>query len=81
LPDESAAAIAIGGVGREFGKLDQVTQWWVGDWWAFGEHHYGDRKAFVEGEDWSGPAFRTCHNAGGVCRAFTSDRRRSLLTF
>jgi hypothetical protein len=60
------------GVGREFGKLDQATQWWVGDWWAFGEHHYGDRKALVESEDWSGPAFQTCADAASICRVFES---------
>jgi N6-adenosine-specific RNA methylase IME4 len=67
--------------GAFLGTLDRSVSWWLGDWWAHGEHKYGDRKALVEHDDWPGPEYRTCHNAGGVCRAFTSDRRRSLLTF
>ena len=49
-----------------------------GDWWAFGEHKYGDRKALVEREDWEGPAFDTCVKAAWVCKQFESLLRRRL---
>jgi hypothetical protein len=41
------------------GKIEGSVQWWLGDWWAFGEHLYGDRKAIVEAESWEGPANKT----------------------
>ena len=82
MPNESAGPRSrYGGVGREFGKLDQAAQWWVGDWWAFGEKHYGDRMALVESEDWTGPAFQTCVDCATTCRAFESTSRRVLLSF
>jgi len=68
-------------VGRELGRLQRAISWWIGDWWAFGEHKWGERKATVESEDWTGPAYRTCHALATVCRAFKSDGRRSLLSF
>jgi hypothetical protein len=53
-----------------------------GDWWAYGEHGYGDRKALVESEDWEGPAFQTCMHAASISRAFDETcRRRQVLTF
>lgn len=67
--------------GMVFGRLDRAVQWWIGDWWAFGEHRYGDRRAAVEGPDWTGPSFQTCMNAATVCRAFGTSRRREVLSF
>jgi hypothetical protein len=55
--------------------------WWLGDWWAFGEHGYGDRKALVESEEWEGPAFQTCANAAFVCDKFETSRRREVVSF
>ena len=45
-----------------------ARSWWIGDWWAFGEHRYGDRKALVESDGWTGPSFGTCMNAAAVCK-------------
>jgi N6-adenosine-specific RNA methylase IME4 len=78
---QSLSAIQWEEIGRSLGKIEQATQWWIGDWWAFGEHKYGDRKALVESEEWNGPAFQTCVNAGNVCKKFESNRRRLLLSF
>lgn len=68
-------------LGLQLGRAEHSISWWVGDWWAFGEHHYGERKAIVESEDWNGPAFQTCRNAGSVCAAFETSRRRDALSF
>jgi hypothetical protein len=68
-------------VGLELGRIQTATSWWVGDWWAFGESKYGDRKASVESEDWLGPGFSSCVHAASVCRRFESGRRRPLLSF
>jgi hypothetical protein len=67
--------------GREIGRMRGITQWWIGDWWAFGEHRYGDRKAVVDGDDWEGPSFETCRNNASICRAFETSRRRDVLSF
>jgi uncharacterized protein DUF4326 len=68
-------------IGLGLGKVGQSTQWWIGDWWAFGEHKWGDRKALVESEAWEGPALQTCMNAASICRAFETSRRREVLSF
>ena len=67
--------------GMQIGRMRGATQWWVGDWWAFGEHRYGDRKGIVESEEWDGPAFETCRNLAVICRAFETSRRRDVLSF
>jgi N6-adenosine-specific RNA methylase IME4 len=58
--------------------MQGAIQWWIGDWWAFGEARYGDRKAIVEAEDWGGPSFQTCMDAGWVASKFTTSRRREV---
>ncbi len=68
-------------IGRGLGKVEQSTQWWVGDWWAYGEHRYGDRRKLVESETWTGPAYQTCNHAAQVSRAFEFVRRRTNLSF
>lgn len=52
--------------------------WWLGDWWAYGEHHYGQRKAatVLEGFPY---AFQTCADAGWLARVFETSRRREVL--
>ena len=52
-----------------------------GDWWNFGENHYGNRKAFVEHPSWNGPPFETCATYGWVCRIFKASIRIEVLTF
>lgn len=68
-------------VGHGLGKLDQSTQWWIGDWWKHEGHEYGDRKALVESEDWTGPAYQTCRGSAVVAGAFEMFRRRNNLSF
>jgi hypothetical protein len=50
-------------------------------WLSSGEHKYGERKALVESEEWSGPEFQTCKNIASVCRAFPTTSRRQYLSF
>jgi hypothetical protein len=57
-------------------RVGAGVMWWVGDWWIYGENHYGDRKAIVQDPNWRGPCFQTCANAASVCRAFRTSRRR-----
>jgi hypothetical protein len=67
--------------GFALSKIEGAMAWWIGDWWAFGEHKYGDRKALVESEEWEGPAYNSCNNAAIVCRKFETTRRRVNLGF
>jgi hypothetical protein len=68
-------------IGRGLGQVAEATQWWIGDWWAFGEHKYGERKALVESEEWTGPSYEKCKQAAVVCRAFERLPRRNHLSF
>jgi hypothetical protein len=68
-------------VGRALGRVRGSVMWWVGDWWAYGEHRYGERKAVVDADGWDGPAYDTCVNAGTVSRRFEIPRRRGVLSF
>jgi hypothetical protein len=67
--------------GQSLAKIERSVSWWLGDWWAYGEARYGERKALVEAETWHGPDFGTCANAASVCRKFETSRRRELLSF
>ena len=67
--------------GFTLSKIEGAMAWWIGDWWAFGEHKYGDRKALVESEEWEGPAFEHCMNAASVCKKFETSFRNEVLSF
>lgn len=67
--------------GHALSQVEGAMNWWLGDWWRFGEHKYGDRKALVESEEWTGPAFQTCMNAAALCVKFETSRRREVLGF
>lgn len=67
--------------GNALSQIDGAMRWWLGDWWRFGEHKYGERKALVESEEWQGPVFQTCADAAFVCGKFTTSRRREVVGF
>jgi len=52
--------------------------WWLGDWWAYGDHNYGDRVRAADGIDYS---FQALMDAGWVCRQIETSRRREVLSF
>lgn len=67
-------------MGRNLCEGQRVVSWWIGDWWAAGNHRYGERaKAAAEGI--FGREFKTLANAASVCRAFETSRRREHLSF
>jgi hypothetical protein len=68
-------------IGLALARAEHSLMWWIGDWWAYGEHKYGDRKALIESDDWEGPAYQTCANAATVCRKITTSLRREVLGF
>ena len=67
--------------GQALSQVEGAMNWWLGDWWRFGEHKYGDRKALVESDEWTGPVFGTCMNAATVCAKFQTSRRREVVPF
>jgi hypothetical protein len=67
-------------IGAELARIEKGVQWWLGDWWAFGEHRYGERaKAAADGI--FGRSFGGLANCGSVARAFETSRRREVLPF
>lgn len=89
LPDDGSLSLAIPegatfedwqDVGRRLFARSKVVNWWIGDWWVFGEHRYGDRaKAAAEGL--FGREFQTLMNLGSVAKAFETSRRREVVPF
>jgi hypothetical protein len=57
-------------IGHALGRAQGSVMWAIGDWWVFGEHHYGERTTIIRSDDWDGPKYQTCANAGTVCFRF-----------
>ncbi len=55
------------------------VMWWVGDWWAYGEHSYGERASQAVGSE--GYKFQTLADAGWVARQIETSRRREVLSW
>jgi N6-adenosine-specific RNA methylase IME4 len=63
-------------------KIEGAVQWWLGDWWAYGEHKYGARKAlFEEGQPLDELNFSTLMTYGWVARQVTTSNRLEVLSF
>ncbi len=80
LPDNLSEEQWIA-IGQAILGVRSATRWWLGDWWASGEHRYGNRRALVEGELWDGPSLQGCMDVASVARAFETSRRREALSF
>lgn len=65
-------------MGEYLKHVESGVQWWVGDWWRFGERKYGDRKAWADAHEVN---FQTCADAAWVAGAIETSRRRELLGF
>lgn len=65
-------------IGRELAARDKVLNWWIGDWWAFGEHSYGDRADAAASAIFP-LTYGTLRNYGSVCRSIETSRRRDNL--
>jgi N6-adenosine-specific RNA methylase IME4 len=62
--------------GQQLERLSRSVMWYLGDWWAFGRHHYGDRVKAVEFLPWS---YGVCMNAASVARKITTSCRHEVL--
>jgi hypothetical protein len=68
-------------VGLALGNARGGLMWAIGDWWAFGEHRYGERAAIVNSDEWEGPKFQTCMIAATVCRRFETSSREEVVSY
>ena len=69
-------------VGEQLQNVVKACMWWTGDWWAFGEHKYGERAAqFANPEGKNGYKFQTLMNAGWVSKQIETSRRREALSW
>jgi hypothetical protein len=66
--------------GRELGRAGSAVRWWLADWWAFGEHAYGERTAALA-ESCIDMKVQTLMNYARVARAVETYRRREVLSF
>jgi hypothetical protein len=67
-------------IGATLGKSDSSLRWWIADWWVYGDHRYGDRKALVATAAF-GLAFETLMDYGTVARRVKTSNRFEALCF
>jgi N6-adenosine-specific RNA methylase IME4 len=61
-------------------RIEGAVQWWLGDWWTFGEHKYGARKAlFEEGGALASMNFQQVANYGWVANKVPTSVRTEVL--
>lgn len=65
-------------IGRQLLRADQMMQWWIGDWAAFGDKKFGALKEFCE---INGFNYGTAKNLGWVARSIHLSLRRDHLQF
>jgi N6-adenosine-specific RNA methylase IME4 len=63
-------------------RIEGAVQWWLGDWWAYGKHAYGERKAlFGEGGPLADMNLRTVEDYGYVANNVKTTERSVDLTW
>jgi hypothetical protein len=67
-------------IGRGLCLTERALNWHIGDWWAFGDHRYGER-ARAAAEGIFGREFQTLRDIGWVASSFETSRRHDALTF
>jgi hypothetical protein len=71
-------------IGDQVFRLENASNWILGDWWAFGQHKYGSRKKWI-GEQKARrsqvKSFGHLANCASVCRAIETSRRREVVSF
>jgi DNA modification methylase len=67
-------------IGAILDHVGGAWQWWYGDWYRYGERHYGEAHTQALGPD--DPAYQTKANAAWVAASFCQlSRRRESLSF
>lgn len=66
------------GIGQTLGQIASAHQWWMGDWWRYGEQEYGERFAQALDSRWKPQVWM---NAAWVAGAIETSRRREVLSW
>jgi N6-adenosine-specific RNA methylase IME4 len=67
--------------GKELIKVGNALQWWLGDWWAYGEHGYGKRIEAMRDGLFGEYAFGTLMTYGWVASSVETSIRIEVLSF
>ena len=65
-------------LGDSLNRIGKGVMWWLGDWWRYGEHHYGESAAQAAP---TGLAVKTLQNAAWVAERIPPARRRGEIPF
>lgn len=65
-------------LGDTLSQIASAHQWWMGDWWRYGEAEYGERASQAVDSRWS---FQTWADAGWVSGRIETSRRREVLSW
>lgn len=65
-------------IGNTLVRMAESAMWWLGDWWRWGEHTYGERAAQAAP---TGRMVKTLQNAAWVADRVPAPRRRESLSF
>jgi hypothetical protein len=68
-------------LGAKIGTFDEAFRWHLGDWWHYGAHSYGARKAKVQAKGAFPFSFATLMNLGWVAGKVQSSLRRETLSW
>jgi hypothetical protein len=67
--------------GQALIEIEGAVQWWLGDWWSYGEHGYGDRVKALEEGSLGDRSFGTLRTYGWVANKVPTSIRIDALTF
>jgi hypothetical protein len=65
-------------IGATLVRTEKAIHWWLGDWWRYGEHHYGEAATVAAPTGYSA---ETCRKAAWVADRIEPVRRRPDLSF
>ncbi len=71
-------------IGDQVFRLENASNWILGDWWAHGQHLYGDRKKWLSEQKARRAQVKSFGHlaaCASVCRAFETLRRRKVVSF
>lgn len=67
-------------IGETLQRMERSVKWWLGDWWNYGEHRYGEMASQASKDailDATGYTYSTVRQAGWVASKFELDTRVS----
>ena len=72
------------GIGETLQRMERSVQWWIGDWWRYGERKYGDMASQASKDNLRtiiGRSYATVKNYASVASRFTPDQRSHDVPF